>query len=146
MLKDQSRTIGTPTITLYGPDGKIKQQFTVPNLIVQSGRDWMAARKVGDAAAVMSHMAIGTGTTAPALGNTALEAEVSRRPLTSIETVGNVTTYEATFGQGHGTGAITEAAIFNAAADGTMYNRTTFPVVNKQADDSMAITWAVTSN
>ena len=42
------------------------------------------------------------------------------------------------------TGAITEAGIFNALTAGTMLCRTTFPVVNKAAGDSIVITWVVT--
>ena len=43
-----------------------------------------------------------------------------------------------------GTGAITEAGIFNASSSGTMLCRTVFSVVNKGASDSMTITWTVT--
>jgi hypothetical protein len=53
-------------------------------------------------------------------------------------------TYVATFPAGTGTGAVTEAGIFNASSSGTMLCRTVFPVVNKQSGDSMTITWTVT--
>ena len=43
-----------------------------------------------------------------------------------------------------GTGAVTEAGIFNAGSGGTMLCRTTFPAVNKASGDSIAITWVVT--
>ena len=45
---------------------------------------------------------------------------------------------------GEGTGALTEAGIFNASSSGTMLCRTEFSVVNKGASDSMTITWTVT--
>ena len=57
----------------------------------------------------------------------------------------------ATFAAGQGTGAITEAGIFNYgtyAASPTsgqfMLCRTTFPPVNKASGDSIAITWVIT--
>jgi hypothetical protein len=46
--------------------------------------------------------------------------------------------------EGVGTGAISEAGIFNASSGGTMLCRTVFPVVNKQASDTIAITWTIT--
>jgi hypothetical protein len=57
---------------------------------------------------------------------------------------GAVVTYTATFNPGVATGAITEAAVLNASTGGTMLNRSTFPVVNKAAGDTMTITWTVT--
>ena len=56
----------------------------------------------------------------------------------------NTITYTATFPAGTGTGAITEAAVLNASSSGTMLCRTTFPVVNKAAGDTIAVTWVVT--
>jgi hypothetical protein len=39
---------------------------------------------------------------------------------------------------------VTEAGILNANSAGTLLCRTVFAVVNKGADDAMAITWTVT--
>jgi hypothetical protein len=55
-----------------------------------------------------------------------------------------VATYVASFPAGTGTGAVTEAGIFNASSGGTMLCRTVFSVVNKGADDAMSITWTIT--
>jgi hypothetical protein len=57
---------------------------------------------------------------------------------------GNAITYTATFGAGTATGAVVEAGIFNASSGGTMLCRTVFPVINKNAGDSLAVTWVVT--
>ena len=56
----------------------------------------------------------------------------------------NTVIYSAGFGLGVGTGAITEAGIFNAASSGTMLCRTVFSVINKGILDSMVITWTIT--
>jgi hypothetical protein len=88
-------------------------------------------------------MAIGTGTATPAAGDTTLGTEAGRVTTTGTAT-GNQVTYTSTFPAGTGTGAITEAGVFNANPAGTMLCRTTFPVVNKAAGDSIAITWVVT--
>ena len=95
-------------------------------------------------ATAMSHMGIGTGSTAAAAGDTALGSQSVRSALTTTTVNTNEVTYVATFSAGSGTGAITEAGIFNASSSGTMLCRTVFSVVNKGASDSMTITWTVT--
>jgi hypothetical protein len=52
--------------------------------------------------------------------------------------------FVSSFEAGDGTGAVTEAGLFNAATGGDMLCRTVFSVVNKAADDTMAITWTIT--
>lgn len=136
--------VGTPRIVLKDKDGNVKQDFSVPNLVVTAGKGFIASRMVGTAQAVMSHMAIGTGATAAAAGDTALQSEAARVALSDSSASGAVATYTATFVAGVGTGAITEAGILNASSAGTMLCRTTFPVVNKGADDTMSVTWTVT--
>ena len=84
------------------------------------------------------------GTAAAAAGNTALGSESARTALTSSTVTDNEIVYVDTFAAGTGTGAITEAGIFNASSGGTMLCRTVFDVVNKGASDAMTITWTVT--
>lgn len=55
----------------------------------------------------------------------------------------SIITYACNFGTGQGTGALVEAAIFNAASLGNMLCKTSFEVVNKQATDTIAITWTI---
>ena len=116
----------------------------VPNLVVTSGKEFVASRMKDATTTAMSHMAVGSGSTTPAAGDTALGSELDRQALTSTTVSSNEVTYVATFGAGDGTGAITEAGLFNAASGGDMLCRTTFAVVNKGASDSMTITWVVT--
>ena len=116
----------------------------VDNLVVTTGKNLVASRLVGTTPAVMSHMAIGSGTTAAAAGNTALGTELGRVSLTSGSASSAVVTYVATFAAGTGTGAVTEAGLLNASSSGTMLCRTVFSVVNKGANDSMTVTWTVT--
>ena len=93
----------------------------------------------------MSHMALGSDTTAAAAGDTDLGSILgSREALDSTTASSNTITYVSSFEAGEGTGAVTEAGIFNAATSGTMLCRTVFAVVNKQADDTMSVTWTIT--
>ena len=116
----------------------------VDNLVVTAGKGYVASRMKDTSATAMSHMAIGSGSTAAAAGDTALGNELGRVALTSTTVSGAVVTYVASFPAGTGTGAVTEAGILNASSSGTMLCRTVFSVVNKGASDSMTVTWTVT--
>jgi hypothetical protein len=137
---------GQLRVVLTGPDGQVKEDHLLKNLVVNTGLNFIVNRMKDAAATVMSHMTLGTGTTAAAAGNTTLETEIAgaRVALTSTNVAANQITYIASFAAGVGTGAVTESGIFNNSTGGTMLCRTVFPVVNKQAGDSMTVTWTVT--
>ena len=119
----------------------------VDNLVVTAGKGYVANRMKNDVSggvALMSHMAIGSGTTNPAAGDTALQTQLARVSLTSSAVSNAVVTYVGTFPAGTGTGAATEAGILNASSGGTLLCRTEFDVVNKGSADTMTITWTVT--
>lgn len=147
MIKENFKVVGSLKIELFDEHGNLKDVREIENLIVNSGIAFIAQRLISTPTA-MSHMAIGTGTTAASAAQTALVAEVGRVALTSSTNITTTVTndtvqYVASFPAGTGTGAITEAGIFNAASAGTMLNRTVFSVVNKGAGDAMSITWNV---
>ena len=118
------------------------------NLIVTVGKNHIADQLADSGEAAMTHMALGTGTTAAVVGDTALETELDRNALTSkIQGSGanaNQVTYSAEWAAGDGTGAITEAGIFNSASAGVMLARSVFAVKNKEATDSLGIAWTLT--
>jgi len=113
------------------------------NLVVTAGKEWVADR-MNNANTVMTHMALGTGTNAAAVGDTTLQTEIDRNALTSTTVSTNTIAYSCTWAAGDGTGAITEAGLFDAASGGDMLARTVFSVVNKGASDSITITWTIT--
>jgi len=138
MITDDLKLTGALTIAV---NDEIVQE--TENLVVTAGKNWVADR-MNNANAVMSHMAVGTGTTAAAAGNTALVTETDRNALTSTTVTNNAVAYVATWAAGDATAAITEAGIFDAASSGDMLARTKFDVVNKGSADSMTITWTIT--
>jgi hypothetical protein len=90
-------------------------------------------------------MGIGTGSTAPAAGDTTLGAEIDRNALTSRTDAVNVVTYVGNWAAGDGTNsAIAEAGIFNTTSVGTMLARATITPINKGASDTLAVTWQIT--
>ena len=138
---------GMVTVTKTNELGQITQQFEVPNLVVTTGKVYIAGKMIATDSNVpvaMSHMGIGTGTSSPTVDDIALGTQTGRVLLSGSVQGTNDITYTATFPAGTGTGAITEAGIFNASVNGSMLCRTVFPVVNKQAGDTIAITWKVT--
>ena len=139
MLHDNFQMTGHLSIAIN--DAVVQE---VPNLVVTDGKEYVASRMKDTTKAAMSHMAIGTGSTAAAAGDAALGSQADRNALTSSVVSGAAVTYVATFAAGEGTGAITEAGLFNAASAGDMLCRTVFAVVNKGSSDSMTITWTVT--
>ena len=142
---DELKVKGTVNVVIHDESGKQKENFTIPNLVVDTGLAFIASRMKDTTATAMTHMAVGSGSTATAGGNTALGTQVgSRVSLTSTTVTSNSTAYVATFGAGVGTGALTEAGIFNASTSGTMLCRTVFAVINKGASDTMTITWTIT--
>jgi hypothetical protein len=144
-INDQCGIKGELLIEVFGPDGKLKDRRHIKNLTVDAGKALIASRMCG-AGTPPSHMAVGTGATAAAVGQTTLVAEVARVALASATPAANVATFAASFPAGTGTGALTEAGLFNAGASGTMSNRSVFSVVNKGALDSMSISWTLTIN
>tara|TARA_B100001996_G_scaffold52817_1_gene37653 strand:+ start:683 stop:1126 length:444 start_codon:yes stop_codon:yes gene_type:complete len=141
---DETKATGKLTVEIKNKQGKVIDTREVKNLVVDTGLAFIASRMKDTTATAMSHMAIGTGSTAAAAGNTALGTEASRKALTSTTVTSNAVAYVASFAAGEGTGAITEAGILNAGSGGTLLCRTVFSVVNKAASDSMTITWTVT--
>jgi hypothetical protein len=152
MIKDNLKLTGEVNIVVTDKDGNTVDSRTIPNLVVKSGRDFIASRMIGTSKAVMSHMAIGTDNTAAVANNTTLGTEVERNALSSsaVGTGGdeNIVTYVATFGPNEpvANAAVVESGIFNDVTSGDMLCRTTFPVVNKGTDDTLTITWAITIN
>ena len=145
MINDNLKLRGDVALVLKDKDGKIKDSREINNLVVSAGLTFICSRMAGTSAGVMSHMALGSSTTAASASQTDLVSILgSREALDSTSASSNTITYVSSFEAGEGTGAVTEAGVFNAASSGTMLCRTVFPVVNKQADDTMSVTWTIT--
>ena len=147
-LNSQLILKGNLSIKKYSKDNNLVQQLDVPNLIVNVGKQYIASKIVGytgSSSNVMSHMGVGSSASTPAAGNTNLNAAIvgGRIALDSSTVSGTIVTYSATFGPGVGTGSVVEAGIFNASSAGTMLCHTVFPVVNKDANETIVITWNI---
>lgn len=139
---------GLVVVELRDVRGRLKEQREVDNLVVDAGKAHIADQlSSAPNQAAMGWMAVGTGSTAPAAGNTLLGAEIDRNALTSRTDATNVVTYVGDWAAGDATNAaIAEAGIFNVVTANTvtMLARATFTAINKGASDTLKITWTVT--
>jgi hypothetical protein len=144
MMNDGLKLRGDVALVLRDKDGNVKDERKIENLIVDAGLNFICDRMKDDETA-MTHMALGSGSTAAAAGDTDLGSQLgSRETLDSSTVTANQIVYVASFEAGDATGAVTEAAIFNASSGGTMLCRTVFSVVNKAADDTLSVNWTIT--
>jgi len=145
-ISENLSPVGKLRVVHKNEHGEVLNDFEVPNLVVTVGKQYIAAKMVAttNSPVSMGYMAIGTGVTSPTAADTTLGTEGGRVALSASTVSSNTITYTATFGAGVGTGAVTEAGIFNASTAGTMLCHTTFSAVNKASGDTIAITWVVT--
>lgn len=148
MIRDDLTMTGRLKIVLSNADGQIVDVRESKNLVVTTGKAFIASRMAGSSASVMTHMAIGTSSDTPVAGNTTLGSEVARATLTSTTPNNNDVVYVATFpaGSPSSTAAIVEAGLFNAASGGTMLCHAPIGVITKPPTMSLTITWTVTAN
>ena len=145
MINDNLKLRGDVALVLKDKNGNIKETREINNLVVTAGLTFICSRMAAASAGVMSHMALGSSTTAAAAGQTDLVSILgSREALDSTNASANTIVYVSSFEAGEGTGSVTECGCFNASSGGTMLARTVFPVVTKQADDTMSVTWLIT--
>jgi len=142
---------GKLDVLLYDEFGSLKDERHFDNLIVDSGFEGVAYRIAphnGAAAnSPWNYIAIGTGSTAPAAGDTALVSELTRlqdATATYTTTSGKQLQLQVSFGPGVGTGNIAESGLFNAASGGNMLARQTFTTISKGASDTLTVTWTIT--
>lgn len=150
-------------VELIGPDGVVKQQFHVKNLVTDHGDEMMAARIYDDAQNIVTGMRLGTGSTA-ASKNGAGAAIVTY--ISGSQELLDAAATDATKGAGSGwrttyictweAGDITNAAIAEvvltdetaltdvAGTEANTVARFVFPAtIDKQSDDLLRVTWNV---
>jgi hypothetical protein len=137
---------GELKIELINSAGVLVEKRHIPNLVVLSGKVWVAQRMSSNTPTFMSHLGIGTSGTTPNNDQTALLAQIARVAFTSSAQASNTVSYTATFNPGIGTGVLQEAGIFNASSGGTMLARTTYAPLTKEAGDTVTISWTITVN
>ena len=135
-MKDSINNIqGHVNILHYNEKNELIKEYSFKNLVVTTGLNWITARLNTPAPAVMNYIAVGTANTLPAANQTTLVNEVYREAVAIAGGTisSNTLLFTATLGPG----------IFDSAAAGTMLSRVTYPVINKGAGDTIAISWTI---
>jgi hypothetical protein len=146
MITESITLTGKVNIIHLDQFGDTKDEIHIDNLVVTAGKTVIASRLAGNTSPIMSRMGVGTGVAAATIADTSLGTAIAAGNvvLDSTSASTNTITYVATFPAGTGTGAITEAGIFNGFPGvGSMLCRTVFSAVNKAAGDVIVITWVV---
>jgi hypothetical protein len=133
-------------------NGELIDKRVIDNLVTSSGKAAIAALILTDISSNdFDYIALGTGTTAAAAGNTSLESEITTgggqraagsgtRITTSItnDTAQLVSSFSFT-----DSFAVTEAGMFNSDTGGDLLCRQVFSPVNVISGDTLQITWKI---
>lgn len=130
--------------------GHFAHSVDISNLITNAGFAGVASRINGDGSeAAFTYIAMGTGTTAAAVGDTTLQTELSTSGLSRANSTASRVTTDVTNDTAQlvntfsvtGTQAVTESGVLNAASSGVLLARQVFTAINVANGDSLQVTW-----
>jgi hypothetical protein len=133
--------------------GEIIDGGVVNNVVVTAGRRWVLQQLQSTDHATaqnLSHIAVGTSTTAPATSDTGLGSENTRVAINSF-TTSNLTSNppsfraEVSFNTNQANTTLGEFGVFNSSSGGTMLSRITFSTVNKSTSNTFAISYTLSA-
>lgn len=152
-VQDVIKMRGCLEMVLSDLQGNVLEKRKVENTIVTAGRAWVL-KQINSTDMVtsqaLSHMAIGTTTTAPATGDAALGGETTRNAIVSFTTT-NLTfnppswRAECSFASNEGNTTLAEVGLLNSSANGTMLGRATFATLNKTTSNTLSISYTVSN-
>lgn len=125
-------------------------KLTISNLITNAGKAGVASRINGAGSEpAFTYIAVGTGSTAAAVGDTTLETEITDSGLARVNSTAsrvttdttNDTARDTTTFSVSGTKAVTESGVLNASSSGVLLARQVFSAINVVNGDSLQITW-----
>ena len=122
----------------------------ISNLTTTAGKAGVASRINGSGAeAAFTYIEVGIGTTAAAIGDTALESAIVDSGLARVAATASRVTTDTTNDTAQlattftvsGTKAVTESGVLNASSSGVLLARQVFSAINVVSGDSLTITW-----
>lgn len=133
-------------------DGSLVDEETVHNVITTVGRDFLHTQGYGTAAQAngLNYIALSNDTLTETTASTALSTEIAANGLaraigTVTHTAGqNTTTIAKTFTCATAAQAAQKAALFTAAAAGTMNHALAFTQRSLQIGDTLTVTFTIT--
>lgn len=131
--------------------GKITKQFEGHNLAVDTGLYAIAERLSGVEAnnsGTITYCALGTGTNAPAAGNTTLQTELFRKAVSVRSSSDNIARFRSFFSTDEANDTLKEVGLFGedatASADsGTLFCRLSIDKT-KTSSETLTLDWQIT--
>lgn len=136
-----------PKLSIFG---SWEDQMVLSNLVVDAGLAGVASRINGAGSeAAFTYIGLGSGTTSPVAGNTALQTEIStnggaRANATASRITTNSTNDTARLLHQFdfsGSLSIAESGVLNAGSGGTLLARQTFTAIPVVNGDGLQVTW-----
>jgi hypothetical protein len=138
---------GFMSLRLYDEEGNVKQAVDKANTVTELMDAHVADQLSDSGGAAIGYMSIGTGS-GQTSASTGLATSLDQNALDSTTqgtgAADNDVVYVCTWAAADGTGAITEAGVFQANNNTTLMLYDDFDVVNKGAADTLVITWTAT--
>jgi len=131
--------------------GRVVEHRFHHNVVVTSGRAWVLSRIMsGGDANTISYIAVGTSTTAPTTGDTALGSEAYRAAVGTFVTT-NLTSNppswiaETSYATNVANTTLGETGLFNSSSGGTMLAHATFSTINKTTSNTLQINYTISN-
>ena len=123
------------------------------NTVVTAGRAWVLKQICSDlinTAQSITHIAVGTGTAAPATSDTALASETTRVAIgtyTTSNLTSNPPSWQASviLATNEGNTTLAEAGLLNSSSGGTLLGHGTFSTVNKTTSNTLEISYTISN-
>ena len=100
--------------------GKVLEKHQFKNLFTTAGKTHLLKLLIGESDDIAQYCGVGTGTTAVAVGDTAIETELGRVSLTSYSRTGLVATLTYFFGGADCNGTWGNEGLLTASSGGTL--------------------------
>ena len=152
-MQDVIKMRGCLELVLSDPFGNVVDKQKIENTIVTVGRRWVLQQIESTdqvTAQTIKYIAVGTATTAPGTGDTALASESSRLAIQSF-TTSNLTSNppswraEASWATNEANTTLGEVGLFVTNSGGTMLGRATFTQINKTTSNTFAVSYTVSN-
>jgi hypothetical protein len=133
-------------IELFDKDGNVKEVRNIHNTVTTAGKAGLMDQVLDSTSlAKVGWMELGTGSPASTLLGAYISG--SRAAFTTKTRLNAVVTMVGNWGAGVGTGAITEAGLFDVVTQNAvnMWCSASFAVINKGANDTLQITWTLSA-
>lgn len=130
--------------------GKLKAREVYKNLVVSVAKTEIAKALcgvVGENQGQVTYCAVGTGTNAPASGDTQLQTELHRKLISVRTPTNNQAVFKTFYNQNEANGVLREAGLFGynataAANTGALFARVAINRT-KSANDTLTLTWTI---